>query len=97
MKKVILSLFVMGAVCISSTAIAQDAKKDAKAKTETTSAAKDSKSCCSEKKAADTKTCCSEKKTADTKSCCSEKKTADTKSCCSAKKTTADNKSAGKK
>lgn len=86
MKKVILSLFVMGAVCLSSTAMAQDkTKKEAKAKTETTCTKKESKSCCSDKK------------TADSKSCCSDKKSADSKSCCSAKKSTADNKSAGKK
>ncbi len=84
MKKVILSLFVMGAFCLSTTVVAQAPKKEAKAKTE---AKADNKSCCSDKKAADAK-CCSDKKTADSK---------DSKSCCSAKKTTADNKSAGKK
>ncbi len=86
MKKVILSMFVMGAFCLSTTVVAQDTKKETKAKTECTKSEK--KSCCAADKKADTKSCCSEKKSADTK---------DTKSCCSAKKTTADNKSAGKK
>jgi hypothetical protein len=89
MKKVILSLVVMGAICFSSTAFAQDVKKD-KAKTETTCTKKDSKACCADKdkKAADSKSCCADKK---------DSKTADSKSCCSAKKSTADTKSAGKK
>jgi hypothetical protein len=77
MKKVLISLFMVAAMAVSTTAMAtnDDKKEGAKAKTEKVEA----KSCCAEKKA-DAKSCCAEKK-AEKASCCASKDKAEKKSC----------------